>query len=125
MTDVLTNKPDYLTALTELLRSEVFVCESLQQLGDAFYLVIYGWLVKAYRFFNRNGLDTEVEHVQSLALTVLANPAIVRRLWKRINTNGSVKKIGAEIEIFRLYLDEPTRDVNTFLKICLVLAGKR
>ena len=81
--------------------------------------------MKAYRFFSKNGLDTEVEHVQSLALTVLANPAIVRRLWKRINTNGSVKKIGAEIEIFRLYLDEPTRDVNTFLKICLVLAGKR
>lgn len=33
--------------------------------------------------------------------------------------------IGAEIEIFRPYLEEPTRDVNTFLNLCLVLAGKR
>jgi hypothetical protein len=40
-----------LVAITELLRSEVFRCDTLETLQDAFYQTIYGWLNRAHRFF--------------------------------------------------------------------------
>lgn len=125
MTEALQSDPKYLVALTELLCSQVFHSESLQQLSDAFYLVVYGWLVKAYRFFKSHGLAEEVDQVQSLALQVLANPAILNVLWLDIDTHSSIEKVGKVIEIFEPYLKEPAKDAGKFLALCLVLAGKR
>jgi len=63
MTSVLEKDPTCLVAMTELLRSQVFHSVKTQQMTDAFYLVIYGWLVKAYRFFTKAKLLGEVEQV--------------------------------------------------------------
>ena len=40
-----------LVATTDLLRSEAFRSNKLYSMNDAFYLVIYGWLNRAHRFF--------------------------------------------------------------------------
>ena len=51
MTKSLERDAKLLVAITALLRSEVFRCDTLQSMNDAFYLVIYGWLNRAHRFF--------------------------------------------------------------------------
>ena len=61
MVKCLKEEPQLLVAITELLRSEVFRCDDLQPMNDAFYLVIYGWLNKACHFFEENNMDDEVE----------------------------------------------------------------
>ena len=51
MVKSLESDPKLLVVITEIIRSEVFRCDELQQMNHAFYLVIYGWLKLAFRFF--------------------------------------------------------------------------
>jgi len=125
MIDCLNKNSQYLVTMTELLGSQVFQNDGLQAMNDAFYLVIYGWLIKAYRFYSEMQMRDEIEHVQSLTLSVFGNPSIVHMIWKDINKNGSIKDVGSSIEIFSDYLKNPTLNVDKFLTLCLVLAGKK
>jgi len=56
---------------------------------------------------------------------VLSNPAIVHQIWRDIDPTGPIGKVGVVLEIFSDYLRSPTRDISTFLHLCLVLAGKK
>lgn len=69
---------DYaMTAIRELLGSEVFLSDELQPMNDAFYLVLYGWLIKAFGFFVNEGLGPERGLVEDLTLRVFRNPSII------------------------------------------------
>lgn len=58
----LSQKTSYLVTITNILDSQVFKNDSLSQSADAFHLVIFGWLVKAYRFFDSHRhLDKDVQ----------------------------------------------------------------
>lgn len=50
-------------------------------MNHAFYLVIYGWLKLAFRFFQALQLEEEVDQVQVLTLQVLSNPSIIKVIW--------------------------------------------
>ena len=66
-----------MTAIRELLCSEVFLSDELQAMNDAFYLVLYGWLIKAFGFFVKEGLGPERGLVEDLTLRVFRNPSII------------------------------------------------
>ena len=72
---------NHLVAMNELLRSEVFVSDSLQSMNDAFYLVIYSWLIRAHKLFDEMNLQDEVDQVQMFTLSVLRNPEIIKMIW--------------------------------------------
>lgn len=46
-------------------------------MNDAFYLVIYGWLNKAYSFYDEYQMLNEVDLVQNFTLTVFGNRSII------------------------------------------------
>ena len=66
-----------MTAIPRLLGSEVFISDELHQMNDAFYLVLYGWLIQAHRFFMKEGLVAERGLVEDLTLRVFRNPSII------------------------------------------------
>lgn len=98
----------YIVTLTEVLRSQAFHSESLSYMMEAFYLVIFGWLVKAFRLFEANNLAKEIEQVQTLTFIVLGNPQLVGRLWLDIDSSGSIHKVKDSLEMFSRCLREPT-----------------
>ena len=61
MRTALCRDSQYVVTLTEVLRSQAFHSESLSSMNEAFYLVIFGWLVKAYRFFEAEHLAKEID----------------------------------------------------------------
>ena len=73
MTKRLEQDDKMLVAIHELLRSEVFSSPELTSMCNAFYHVIYGWLNKAFRFFEHIQKDDQVELVRDLTLLVLKN----------------------------------------------------
>ena len=53
-------------------------------MNDAFYLVLYGWLIKAFGFFVKEGLGPERGLVEDLTLRVFRNSSIIQRIWAEI-----------------------------------------
>lgn len=46
-------------------------------------------------------------------------------IWTDIERHDSIRDVGSTIVIFEDYLKNPTKDVQKFLTLCLVLAGKK
>lgn len=117
---------NHLVAMNELLRSEVFVSDSLQSMNDAFYLVIYSWLIRAHKLFDEMNLQDEVDQVQMFTLSVLRNPEIIKMIWAKLDDlDCSMKDVSEALEIFKGFLEKPTRNPQMFLSLMLALSGKK
>ena len=114
-----------MAAIPRLLREEVFTSDELHQMNDAFYLVLYGWLIQAHRFFMKEGLVAERGLVEDLTLTVFRSPSIIGRIWAEIPNRQDLEDIGRRIEIFGRIVTNPMEDTHKFLGLILVLSGNR
>ena len=126
MTKRLEQDDKMLVAIHELLRSEVFSSPELSSMCNAFYHVIYGWLNKAFRFFEHIQKDDQVELVRDLTLLVLKNQSIVTLIWDKINENdGNIDHIADKIDIFSKVLKRPRTNLHKFLQVILLLTGNK